>query len=213
MLTIRIPKNVMYSQVLEYINHKYNQGVMSIELDVYTYNEDHLVVCSNFKENQASLSDDNLLHLHQVFAHLINEKLAIQIILNLKEPYLENRVKTIVDKWGLKKQVLYSGNLNPIFFTPWDKPYIIYNIENCLPNVYRLEKLKRPHFDVIHYFCNKYKIKTIRVHIETLTEEIITWSKVLNLKLSVYGIQSLDKANALLEAGVEYVTTTDNLYS
>lgn len=209
MLTTRIPKGVSCHQVLDYIDHLSQLDIIGIELDIQTYGGDELVVCSHFEEARVAHLEEETLHLSTVFAHFINEKSTMQIILNLKEPYLENRAKTLVEKWGLKKQVLYSGNLKPALFTPWDKPYVIYNIENCLPNVYKLETLKRAHFDVIHYFCNKYKIQTIRVHIKALTEEIFTWSDALNLKLSVYGIQSMEKAKGLLEAGVEYVATTD----
>lgn len=205
MLTIKIPKTVLNHQMFAYINQVIQLGIESIELDVQTFGQDDLVLCSHSKEAQVS-SEEDFIRLNDVFAYLTKAKADIRIILNLKEQFLENRVKTLVDKWHLKKQVFYSGILKPIHFTPWDKPYIIYNIENCLPNVYQLDTLKRTHFDVIYYFCNKYKVDTIRLHINAFTEEMITWAEKLHLKLSIYGISSFEKAKELIRDGVEYVS-------
>ena len=58
MLTIKIPKTVLNHQMFAYINQVIQLGIESIELDVQTFGQDDLVLCSHSKEAQVSSEED-----------------------------------------------------------------------------------------------------------------------------------------------------------
>lgn len=209
MITRRIPIDIPCNQIMDFIEQVIQQGGKSIEVDIHSFGKDRLVICTNINVSGEFEYEEELVYLDTLFAYIKKIQSKIELVLNLMEPYLENRVKVLIDKWGLKKQTVYCGKVNPDYLTPWDRPYIQYNIENCLPNVYELGHLKRSHFDVIHYFSNKYKVKTIRLHARGLTKDIISWANNSDLTLSVCGISSFEEALVLKKAGVDRVVTTD----
>lgn len=208
-ITTKIPINIPCSQVMNFIEQLIRYGAQSFELEIQSFGKNQLIIHTNDNVLEEYKQEEAPINLEILFAYVKENHSDIELVLNLIEPYLENRVKVLIDKWGLKKQVYYCGQVNPDYLTPWDRPYILYNIENCLPNVYALGDLKRAHFDVINYFCNKYKVKTIRLHARGLTADIICWASGLNLQLSIFGIESFEEAQRLEEAGVDRVTVSE----
>lgn len=203
MITIRIHEPNQNFKLLDLIEEYVQQGVQSFELNIRKMNEEGILICSNTEyDNEYNQLDDILKYVKQ-----LNQN--IQLILNLLEPNIEAQVKEKVEKWDLKKQVKYTGKVNPSYLTPWDRMAIYYNVENSLPNFYQLGVIKKSHFDVIHYFCRKHKVKTLRLHVEALTEDILCWAKEHDLMLSIVGIQTQECARKLLEQGINQVTTTD----
>lgn len=210
-MTTKIPNDLPCAQIMTFIEQVIQNGAKSIQVDIHSFGEHRLIICTNINLFKNLKPEEELIYLETLFTYLTMNHLDIELILNLREPHLENRVKVLIDKWGLKKQVYYCGKVNPGYLTPWDRPYILYNIENCLPNVYTLGDLKRAHFDVIHYFCNKYKVKTIRLHAKSIVEDIICWANDVDLKLAVYGVDSFEEAQGLKEAGIDRVTVSDSM--
>lgn len=73
---------------------------------------------------------------------------------------------------------------------------------NCLPNYYQLPEIKRAHFDVIHYFLRKNKLTTLRLHEKGLTDDLLFWVEEQELTLSIYGVDSIEKAEELFQKGI-----------
>jgi len=210
LITHRIPNDIPCHHILSFVKQLVQSGAESLEVDVFSFGENRLVVCTNINIRESFDSEEELVYLEDLFAWVRDWNIPIQLILNLRNAFLEQRVKRMVDQWDLKKQVNYCGIVDPAALTPWDRPYIHYNIENCLPNVYRLGPIKRTHFDVLHYFCTKYRVTTVRLHRSLFTQEILEWTEALDLKLSIYGIKKTKEAKQLREAGVDFVATSDS---
>lgn len=213
MITTKIPNDISCSQIKNFVEQVIHYGARSIELEVQSFGKSQLIVRTGNNVLTELKREEDPIYLEKLFVYIKEKNLNVELILNLIEPFLENRVKVLIDKWGLKKQVLYSGKTNPDYLTPWDRPYILYNIENCLPNVYTLGDLKRAHFDVVHYFCNKYKVKTIHLHVKALVEDMICWASALDLQLSIFGVESFGEAQRLEEMGIDRVTVSDFMIS
>jgi len=196
MVTVKIPEEVPDVDLIDKIKQLANRGLKSVEFNVRSYNQNKLILCNN-------------LFLEDLFQFMRYEHLPIQIVLNLLEPYLEGRVRARIEKWDLKDKVKYTGNIMPDHFSLRERPHIYYNVSNCLPNFYQLATVKKAHFDVIHYFCRKYKIKAVRLNIEAWSEDFSCWTDDHDLKLSIYGVDSYEQAKELLNNGVSQVTTTD----
>lgn len=203
MITIRIPESVQSLQLFDLMKEYIQQGIRSFELNIRGLNGKDIFICSNPESStEYNQLDDILKDVKQ-----LNKN--IQLILNLLDPNIEVQVKARVEKWDLKKQVKYTGKVNPNYLTPWDRMAIYYNVENSLPNFYQLGVIKKAHFDVIHYFCRKYKVKTLRLNVEALSEDLLYWAKKHDLMLSVVGIKTQECAQELLNKGITQVTTTD----
>jgi len=191
-----MPEEVRDVELMDKIKQMVNQGLKSIEFNVRSYNPDKLRVGAN-------------LYLKDLFQFIRYEQLPIQIILNLREPDLENRVRAQIKQWDLKEWVKYTGNITPDDFSLRERPHIYYNVSNCLPNFYQLDTVKKAHFDVIHYFCRKYKVKILRLNIKAWSDDFSCWALEHDLKLSIYGVDSYTKAKELRNNGISQVTTTD----
>ena len=190
MITKKIPAQDSYEEIINLIMQKINEGIQSFEVDV---RETHIRHLSHFEE----------------FLDLI-EREFIEVIFNFESPNLEYLFFPLISDWDLKKQVKYTGKIHPAYLSVRERVSVYYNVENCLPNIYQFETIKRSHFDVIHYFSRKHKVKTLRVHIEALSEDFLCWAKENELKLSVVGAESYTQAKELKRLGVTQVTVNES---
>jgi len=196
MVTVKIPEEVSAVDLMDKIKQLTSRGLKSIEFNVRPYRQNKLIICNN-------------VYLEDLFQFMRYEQLPTQIVLNLTEPHLEGHVRSQIEKWDLKGKVKYTGNLTPDFFSLRERPHIYYNVSNCLPNFYQLDTVKKAHFDVIHYFCRKYKVKVLRLNKEGWSEDFNCWADDHDLQLSIYGVDSYKQAKDLRSNGVSQVTTTD----
>ena len=207
MIAVNIPNTIPDLHFTKLLQNLVETGVQSIEVDVAKV-EDTLVVYLKAHCEMLDSEGRQCVPLRDLFKYIKKEGMTIQIILNLVEPNLESLVSTLVMEWELRKQVKYAGRIRPTTLSPWDRLNIFYNVENCLPTFYQFESIKKTHFDVIHYFLNKYKVKIFRIQKNGLTDEIIVWAREMNIALSVYGVETVEEAEMYQERGVEYVSTT-----
>jgi len=203
LITVHILEDFTNDRGLDTIESLILKGWRSIEVDVMADTNDDLILSLN--ENQ-SLEDEKTISLKELFKRIDKLKADVQIILNFKEPNLESRAHFLVEEWDLKEQVKYSGVMMPGHLSAWTRLNVIYNVENCLPNIYQLSQLKKAHLDVINYFCKKFQIKMIRIRAFLLTSEVIEWCNELGLRLSVSGVDNLTEANKLEAAGVDQIS-------
>lgn len=205
MITVKIPLYINNSNMSSMIQNLADAGVKSIEMNI-TQIQGNLIV-----ENQPDT--EHPVSLKDVFCFIKREKLQLQLILNLLESNLENQVSSLVEEWDLRGQVKYTGRILPTGLSLWDRTNVFYNVENCLPTFYQFENIKKTHFDVIHYFLKKYKVKTFRIQKRGLTEELIAWAGEMGLALSVDGVETLREAKYYLDRGVDYVSTDQMLHA
>lgn len=190
MITVNISEELSCEEALNRIMRGINEGIKSFELKVRAI-------------------DIEILNQSEDFFEMIQRK-KIEMIFNLQESNLEYLLQAIISERDLTRQVKYAGRVNPIYLSARERLNIYYNIENCLPNVYQFETIKKAHFDVIHYFSRKHKVKTLRIHVEALSEELLCWANDNELKLSVVGVDSYKQAEKLETLGIDQITTNDH---
>lgn len=210
MITRRVPDEIPCQLFNDYIERTIHSEMESIEIDVYSFGSDRLVSCTNIRVFEEFEVEDEIIDLENLLKYMYRENPELEIVLNLKEAYLETRAKTLVEKLELKRNIRYCGKVKPGHLTPWDRRAIQYNVENALPNVYQLEYIKRTHFDVIHYFCTKHKVKTIRIRANYCSEDVMNWAESADLQIVVCGVEDQEQAQFFLDAGVERVVITDS---
>lgn len=180
-----------------------HQGVKSFEVNVRSLNQE-LVLCTKSERLNLSSTPTFPVKLEHFFELIAQEP--FEIILNVQEPNLEQRIQSEIERWELRKYIRYTGQVNPTYLSPWDRLNVYYNVENCLPNFYQLETVKKTHVDVIHYFTRLYKVSQLRMNIAAVTKELLEWVEEKELKLSVDGVATMKEAQALFEMGVHQVT-------
>jgi hypothetical protein len=210
MVTVKIPEKIRGVQVFNKMQELIQAGCNSFEFNVRYFEQKQLIISTDVElvETQSPVLLKDLFH------YMCNEQKKINVVLNLQGPNLEVPTKACVEEWALKNRVKYTGKINPKNFTPWDKLDVYYNVENCIPNFYQLKAIKKTHFDVLHYFCRKYKLKNLRIHEVAMSADILCWAKASGLNLSVCGTESFKDAEELAAKGVSQVTTVDitNIY-
>lgn len=209
MLTIKILERMQKDQLFKRIQTFRQVGIRNFEFTVRMFGYQKLIITTEPTVLNHFEHLKELILLEDLLNYLKDEPKDLKIVLNLQDPNLEYRIKNSVEEWGLKEQIKYTGQIEPMNFTPWDSPNIYYNVENCLPNFYQFKEIKKTHFDVIHYFCRKYKMKNIRIHTKALSSDMLRWAKDSKLNLSVYGIETIQKAEELFDHGITQITTTD----
>lgn len=209
MISINIPPNIRCENFLETMRELVDTGVKSIEFTVRSYGKKELLLCTNIIEKADGVQDYQVILLNDFIRFMLKEQLSVQIVLNFDESHLEIIAHSIVQNWEVFPRIRYAGQLEPTYFSLWDRLRVYYNVENCLPNYYQLEIIKKAHFDVVHYFLRKHRVKTLRVHARGVTDGIICWSDENDVKLSVYGVNTMEEAEKLREKGVNYITVTD----
>lgn len=125
----------------------------------------------------------------------------------LLEPNLELLVKEIAEKWDVFEQIMFTGKINPTFVSKWDRDKIIFNIENCLPRIYSVDEIKETHFDVVSYFCKKYRIQKIQIRAEYFKEIMKEWCDKNQLDLSVWKPKSFKTMELCKDLNVDNVST------
>lgn len=209
MITVKLSEKIQKKQLFEKIRELNQLGIDSFEFNVRTFEGRKLILAADLGRVDASESPSNRIFLKELFEYIKDLPKDLKIVLNLQVPNLENLVKVYVEEWDLNSQIKYTGQVEPTNLTPWDKADIYYNVENCLPNFYQLEAIKKTHFDVIYYFCRKYKVNNIRIHEKTMTPDIVRWANAYDLNLSIYGVETIELAEEFYSKGIAQVTTTD----
>lgn len=148
-----------------------------------------------------------LLEVDDMFHYISKKASSVIVNCDLKEPGLEAEVQWIAEKWELFDQVIFSGTINPVHLSIWDRGKIFYNIENCLPNIYKINQLKKIHFDVVNYFCKKYSVRILNLYFGVCSKEWIELCNENNLKLSVWTVDSLEMIDDFQRKDVYNVTT------
>lgn len=205
MISVKLTENVACSDFTELFDELIKSQIESVEFDVQPNKQhDPVILCHEVSENGDSAPKDVLLK--DVFEFIQTEELQVELVLNLVESDLETKVNTLVKEYHLEKQVKYAGRIDPTHLSLWDRLSIYYDVENCLPTFYHFTEIKQHHVDVIHYFLGKYKIKTVRVRIDGVTDGFIHWAKENHIALSIYNVASMEEAEALRDMGVDYVS-------
>lgn len=193
MLSITLPETLAGSLFFDEMTTLVQNGVKSLEVKVSRFEDYQVIIGSNRLDP---------IYLNDLFSYISRKQLAIQVVLNFMEPHLEALSFELVKKWQLNRQVQYTGRIAPTYFSPRDRQAVHYDVTNCLPNYYQLPEIKRAHFDVIHYFLRKNKLTTLRLHEKGLTDDLLFWVEEQELTLSIYGVDSIEKAEELFQKGI-----------
>lgn len=190
---------------LEFVEEMLARNVESIEVDVRRSKKGKYYLSHDKVNSWRDVT--SIFMLEELFQYVADRHIEVMINCDLKEPDIELGVKWLAEKWGVEDQIVYSGTVDPGHLTPWDRDKVFYNIENCLPNIYPVGCLKKAHFDVLHYFCKKYGIKTLNLHYKFCSDEWIEWCEESGLQLSVWTVNDFDQIDDFKEKGIYNVTT------
>lgn len=172
------------------------------------YNSSHQVMIeTNISDSIGALSFREFCETLKV------SRRPLEVLCFLKEHRMENDVKNIAESQEVYHQIYFTGKLNPTFISPWEREKVVYNIENILPNLKATAQLKKAHFDVVHYFCQKLLVKELCVTKYRLSEVFISLCLQNNITLSVRGDYTLEEVDQLLEMGIYRVISTNLLTS
>ena len=104
LITHRIPNDIPCHHILSFVKQLVQSGAESLEVDVFSFGENRLVVCTNINIRESFDSEEELVYLEDLFAWVRYWNIPIQLILNLRNAFLEQRVKRMVDQWDLKNK-------------------------------------------------------------------------------------------------------------
>lgn len=159
------------------------------------------------KSSLFDLNPDNCVSFEEFSQYVSTHKSYLYIQCILMEPALEMEITEIALRHEILDLIHYSGDVNPVYISKWNRDKIIFSIETALPRIYKLDSIKRAHLDVIHYFCRKYSIKTILIKSEYCTEEIMDWCEESDLDLSILDVANSSDINCYRDMGIESVIT------
>ncbi|MFC6463614.1 glycerophosphodiester phosphodiesterase [Marinilactibacillus sp. GCM10026970] len=194
---------------LEFLDKMIDYNVDCLEIDVRRAQNGQLYLSHDAISSMDSTNC--LLELDAAFKHISKRSSKILINCDLKEKGLEAEVQWTAEKRNLFDQVLFSGTVEPSHLSIWDRDKILYNIENCLPNIYKIQELKKAHFDVLHYFCKKYKLHTLNLYYGFCTKEWIELCHQNNIQLSVWTVDNLEMIQAFEQQELYNVTSKRTL--
>lgn len=196
---------------LKFVEYMLEHNVKGIEVDVRSDPNGKLYLSHDPLTNWSEA--DQVFGLEDLFRYIVtHQKTDVIVNCDLKEKDIDIKVKWLAEKWGLEKQIVYSGKVMPSHFSPWDRSLIYYNIDNCLPHIYSVNRLKKAHFDVIQYFCKKYGVNIINLNYAFCTDEWISWCEEAGLNLSVWTVNDCQKINEFKQKGIHNVTTRATLH-
>lgn len=190
---------------LEFIERMIENHVKFIEVDVRRAANGKLYLSHD--PIRANETIDCLLAVEAMFRYIHKKSSSITVNCDLKEAGLEAEVQWIAEKWELFEQVVFSGTIDPAHLSIWDREKIFYNIENCLPNIYTVNQLKKAHFDVVNYFCRKYNVHTLNLYYGLCSKEWIELCHANELNLSVWTVDNLEMIDTFQNQDVYNVTT------
>jgi len=136
-----------------------------------------------------------------------NNEVLITLHCYLLEPNLELLIKKEIEEWDIVEQIMFTGAVDPSLISKWDRNKIIYNVENCLPKIYSIGEIKKTHFDVVNYFCKKYRIETVQIRADYFKEEMKAWCDEEQLSISVWKPKHFEEIQKFEELDVDNVST------
>lgn len=190
---------------LEFIERMIENHVEFIEVDIRRAPNGKLYLSHNPITTNETV--DCLLDIEAMFRYIHQKSSSLTVNCDLKEAGLEAEVQWIAEKWELFEQVVFSGTINPTHLSIWDREKILYNIENCLPNIYTVNQLKKAHFDVVNYFCRKYSVHTLNLYYGLCSKEWIELCHANHLNLSVWTVDNLEMIDTFQNQDIYNVTT------
>lgn len=205
LLTAHSGSDATPNNSLEYIDKMIDYNVDCLEIDVRRAQNGQLYLSHDTIYSPESIGC--LLDLDTAFKYIAKRSSKIKINCDLKEKGLEAEVQWTAEKREVFDQVIFSGTVEPSHLSMWDRDKIFYNIENCLPNIYTVKELKKAHFDVLHYFCRKYKLHTLNLYYGYCSKEWIELCHQNNLQLSVWTVDNLEMIQAFAQQDLYNVTT------
>lgn len=190
---------------LEFIERMIENQVESIEVDIHRAPNGKLYLSHDPIKTHETI--DCLLELEALFRYIYKKSSTVTVNCDLKESGLEAEVQWTAEKWELFDQVVFSGVVDPVHLSIWDREKIFYNIENCLPNIYTVNQLKKAHFDVVNYFCRKYSVHTLNLYYGLCSKEWIELCHANHLNLSVWMVDNLEMIETFKQQEIYNVTT------
>lgn len=194
---------------LSFVEKMLERNIQSIEVDVRRSKKGQLYLSHDRVDSWRDAK--NIFMLEELFQYLADRQRQTRINCDLKEPGLEAEVKWTAKKWEVYDQVVFSGDVNPAHLETWDRQKIYFNIENCLPNIYKVDSLKKSHFDVLMYFCKKYGLKTINLQYAFCSDEWIEWCFEEDIQLSVWTVNNFEEIEQFNQKGIYNVTSRSAL--
>ena len=133
----------------------------------------------------------------------------MRINCDLKEAGLEETVWKLARENGLgAERILYSGTVSPGGVRSayhWREVEIFWNVEECIPDVYRRlggQELNRERIQELITTCKLYEISVINIDVRFLSRELLDAMKKNEIGISVWTVNSADQIRELLNAEV-----------
>lgn len=189
---------------LEFISYALASGADCLEVDVRPDKEGSLILSHDE-------SDGENVKLEQVFT-LLGQNPEKKINCDLKTKGLEIPVYQLACRFHVEKQLIYSGDVDPVQLSErkneFEKAVIFLNIENIYPDVYRKEEKER--FGKLKQAiekASKLPVSCINMEYHILTEEIVEYMKRNGLGCSAWTVNDETEIGRLLKSGVNNITT------
>ncbi len=191
---------------MEFVRYALTTRADVLEVDVRRGKDGNLVICHDEVPDEA-------VSLREVFESVKNSP-AMRINCDLKEAGLEETVWKLARENGLgAERILYSGTVSPGGVRSayhWREVEIFWNVEECIPDVYRRlggQELNRERIQELITTCKLYEISVINIDVRFLSRELLDAMKKNEIGISVWTVNSADQIRELLNAEVYNITT------
>lgn len=163
--------------------HQYMQSdVDAIEVDVRRNKKDQLYL---YHEPLNTMTDE-IVYLEDVLK-ILKQHSHMYINCDLKEENLEQPVIQLFKKYGLIKQLIFSGTVNLDHVT--NHPIVCFNIENYYPDFYTNESLRNSNWiKGIKEYLEQYDVNILNVNYKFFDEKTCIDIFDAGLQLSVWTV-------------------------
>lgn len=194
---------------LEFVRYALTTSADVMEIDVRQA-ADHTLIISHDETQEEAVP------LERVF-EIVRQNAGMRINCDLKEYGLEEAVFLLSQTCGLPEgAILFSGSVTPCepsCFCSWDSVEIYWNIEECIPDIYRCEegkeaeKITRDYVKKIIETYKRYGISVININEKYLNPVLLEAVEKAGLEISAWTVDDPERICRLLRLGVKNITT------
>lgn len=194
---------------LEFVQYALTTSADALEIDVRRAADHRLVISHDETKEEAVL-------LEQVF-ETVKQNAGMRINCDLKEYGLEEAVFLLSQTCGLPEGcILFSGSVAPCkpdSPCSWGSVEVYWNIEECIPDIYRCEEGKeseRITGECVEKIIETYKgygISVININEKFLNPALLEAMEKAGIGISAWTVDDPERIRRLLELGVKNITT------
>lgn len=190
----------------EFLTHMLSAGVDGVEVDVRR-TVDGILYLSHDKPE--SMKDQ--LVLEEAFQIVASYPKGM-INCDLKESNLELPVLELVDQYGLRDRLIFSGRVDLGKIASQELlEKVFFNVENIFPNVYLSGETEMERTGELIHFCEDKGIQTININHYLVTKTFVERLYAAGIGISVWTVDDFKKIDRFRELGVRNVTTRQTL--